>query len=167
MRTLVVAAVVVVGILGGNRAARAGEGDPPCMKDIGRWCSMMPDMDGYLTTCLQGHWNDISPGCRKTLNKNPDREIEVRHACKSDVDKLCGSSAGSSIPGNPNIVGGATNLECLARNRDKLSAKCRDVLEPKPADGSALAPKPADGVEIITPKGSDLAPIEVQPGASE
>ena len=155
MRTLVVAAVVVVGVLGTQLVAR-GDDNPPCMKDVGRWCSMMPDMDGYLTTCLQGHWNDISPECRKTLNKNPDHQIEVRHACKSDVDKLC----------NPEIVGGATNLECLARNRDKLSTKCRDVLEAKPAGGSALAPKP-EGVEVITPKGSDLAPIEVKPGASE
>jgi len=157
MRTLVVAAVVIVGILGGGRAAFAADGDPPCMKDVNRWCSMMPDMDGYLTTCLQGHWSDISPACRKTLNKNPDHEIAVRHACKSDVDKLCGSE----------LVGGATNLECLARNRDKLSAKCRDVLEAKPADSRADAPQPADGVEVITPKGSDLAPIEVKPGASE
>jgi hypothetical protein len=160
MRTLVVSAVVVVGIVGiiwGTQPiARAAEGDPPCMKDVDRWCSMMPDMDGYLTTCLQGHWNDISPECRKTLNKDPNHEITVRHACKSDVDKLC----------DPDIVGGATNLECLARNRDKLSTKCRDVLEAKPADGSALAPKP-EGVEVITPKGSDLAPIEVKPGASE
>jgi hypothetical protein len=156
MRTLVVAAVVVVGVLGGNPGARAAEGNPPCMGDISRWCSEMPDMDGYLTTCLQGHWNDISPGCRKTLRKDPDREIAVRHACKPDVDKLCGGE----------LVPGATNLECLARNRDKLSAKCRDILEPKPGDSSASAPPP-EGVEIITPKGSDLAPIEVKPGASE
>jgi hypothetical protein len=156
MRTLVVAAVVVVGILGPQPVARAADDHPPCMKDVDRWCSMMPDMDGYLTTCLQGHWNDLSSECQKTLNKNPDHEIAVRHACKSDVDKLCGTA----------LVGGATNLECLARNRDKLSTKCRDVLEPKPADTSALAPQP-EGVEIITPKGSDLAPIEVKPGASE
>ena len=156
MRTLVVAAVVVVGILGGRPAARAAEGDPPCVQDVSRWCSQMPDMDGYLTTCLQGHWNDISSGCRKILTKDPDREIKVRHACKSDVDRLCGTD----------LVPGFWTLDCLSKNRDKLSEKCRDVFEPKAADTAASAPKP-DGVEIITPKGSDLAPIEVKPGASE
>jgi hypothetical protein len=156
MRTLVVA-VVVVGVLGGQGAARAAEGDPPCVKDVSRWCSEMPDMDGYLTTCLQGHWNDISSGCRKMLTKDPDREMNVRHACKSDVDKLCGTE----------LVPGFWTLDCLARNKDKLSDKCRGVFEPKTAEADASAPKPADGVEIITPKGSDLAPIEVKPSDSE
>jgi hypothetical protein len=160
MRTLVVAVVVGVGLLGGalgGRPAALAADDPPCRKDVSRWCSEMPDMDGYLTTCLQGHWNDISSQCRKTLTKDPDREIKVRHACKADVDKLCGSE----------LVPGFWNLDCLARNRDKLSTKCRDVLEPKAADAGASEPKPADGVEIITPKGSDLAPIEVKPSDSE
>jgi len=61
MRTLVVVVVVVVGVLGGALAAPAADGNPPCMKDVARWCSEMPDIDGYLGTCLQGHWNDISP----------------------------------------------------------------------------------------------------------
>ena len=155
MRTLVVAAVVGVGILGGLPAAFAA--DPPCVKDVSRWCSQMPDMDGYVTTCLQGHWNDISSGCRKILTKDPDREIQVRHACKSDVDKLCGSG----------LVPGFWSLDCLAQNSDKLSEKCRAVFQPKTVGTDASAPQPADGVEIITPKGSDLAPIEVKPGASE
>ena len=161
MRTLVVAAVVVVGVVGINLGtqpvARAADDDPPCMKDIARWCSQMPDMDPYLDSCLHGHYDDVSPECRKTLNKDPRREEKVRHACQADADKLC-----ADVP-----LAGALNLECLVKQKDALSDKCREALLPKPADASASAPKPADGVEIITPKGSDLAPIEVKPSQSE
>ena len=157
MRTLVVVVVVVVGVLGGALAAPAADGNPPCMKDVARWCSEMPDIDGYLGTCLQGHWNDISPECRKTLNKDPDREIEVRAACESDKNRLCGDV----------LRGGAYNLECLVAHKDELSTKCRAILEHKPSGGGTDTPKDP-GVEIITPKGSDLAPIERQPNdASE
>jgi hypothetical protein len=161
MRTVVVAAVVgvgiVVGMLGGRPVAFAADDDPPCMKDIARWCSQMPDMDPYLDSCLHGHYDDVSPECRKSLNKDPRREEKVRHACQADVDKLC-----ADVP-----LAGALNLECLMKQKDALSTKCRDALLPKPADTSASAPQPADGVEIITPKGSDLAPIEVKPSQSE
>ena len=155
MRTLVVAVVVVAGTFW---TAPAAAGDPPCMKDVANLCSMMPDMDGYLGTCLQGHWDDLSPECRKALNRDPDREIKVRAACKSDKDRLCGDV----------LRGGAYNLECLAQHRNELSEKCRDALEAKPANTSAYRnQQPADNVEIITPKGSDLPPVESPPpGAS-
>ena len=154
MRTLVVAVVVVAGAFWTAPAAHAADGDPPCMKDVANLCSMMPDMDGYLGTCLQGHWDDLSPECRKALNKDPDHEIKVRAACKSDKDRLCGDV----------LRGGAYNLECLAQHRNELSEKCRDALEAKPANTSAYRnQQPADNVEIITPKGSDLPPVESPP----
>lgn len=87
-----------------------------------------------------------------TAAKKPtDAQVSaIRSACRSDYPKVC-----AGVP-----TGGAAALQCLEKNRAKLSSGCQKAVAA--ADGGATAPA-AGGVATTAPAG---APAAATPSAA-
>ena len=89
------------------------------------------------------------PAASAMPNKPSDAQIAaIRSSCRSDYPKVC-----AGVP-----TGGAPALQCLARNKSKLSAGCAQAVAA--AGGGAAAPTAAaaSGTEAAASPGTAAAP---------
>jgi hypothetical protein len=83
--------------------------------------------------------------------KPSDAQIAaIRSACRSDYPKVC-----AGVP-----TGGAPALQCLDRNKSKVSSGCQEALN---AAGGAAAPAAAGSSTGGAPAGSAAAPAAAAP----
>jgi hypothetical protein len=84
-------------------------------------------------------------------NKPTDAQVAaIRSACRSDYPKVC-----AGVP-----TGGAPALQCLDRNKAKVSSGCQQALN---AAGGGAAPAAAGGSAGGAPAGSAAAPAAAAP----
>jgi hypothetical protein len=147
----VLAVLVTLGIA--TPVAYAAEGDPPCLADTERLCRFVPGTGGFIQGCLEQHWDELSPGCRKHVDSTTRDGVKIGDACEDDVDRFCDDV-------DP---GGGQRVACLLKNRDSLSSRCRKTLDDvaakddaAPKDDVVPEPAPARPVDVV-PKGEAVA----------
>jgi hypothetical protein len=87
------------------------------------------------------------PAASAMSNKPSDAQIAaIRSSCRSDYPKVC-----TGVP-----TGGAPALQCLEKNKSKLSAGCAQAVAA--AGGGAAAPTAASGTEATANPGTAAAP---------
>ena len=84
-----------------------------CESDIAKICSN--DKSNIPTECLQDHFNEVSPSCRKSLQATRD----TFQPCESQIVQYC-SNAG---------YGGGRMLKCLRQNEPHLSEACARAIQ--------------------------------------
>jgi hypothetical protein len=88
-----------------------------CRADMSQFCPVVEPGGGRMLGCLTQHQLEISGPCQSELERigeARDRVAAFRSACGKDLTNLCA--------GVPQLAG--TLLECVERNRARLSAEC-------------------------------------------
>ena len=117
-----------------------------CRSDYIAHCSSIPPGGEASLQCLQQNMSSLSSGCKSAVQavaapaepkaaastsakKPSSAQISaIRSACRSDYPKVC-----AGVP-----TGGAPALQCLEKNKSKLSASCEKAVAA--ASGGAAAP---------------------------
>jgi len=85
-----------------------------CQADVFAYCRYVQPGKGRVLSCLVGHIDQISSGCKTGLGKLQ----QFQEQCGADRAQLC-----------PGIEpGGAQVLSCLLAQKDRLSPGCRSLL---------------------------------------
>jgi hypothetical protein len=95
------------------------------------------------------------PTATKAAGKPSDAQIAaIRSACRSDYPKVC-----AGVP-----TGGAPALQCLERNKAKLSAACEQAVAAASGGGtSTAAPAQANASPNAAPAAAPAAPLVLRP----
>src|SRR5215470_12354283 len=100
--------------LGFGWAAGAFAQEPPCKRDIAKFCSQVKSGGGRIARCLGQYTDQLSATCKQHITG----AAEVDQACEDDVHKLC-----------PKVKpGGGRVVACLKENQAKVSASCKAKL---------------------------------------
>lgn len=98
-----------------------------CAGDLGTHCKDAAKGGGERIACLQKMLTQLTPGCASAVNEVVARRKALREACATDRKTLCAGQKGPE------------SMACLRSNRERLSARCAELL-------SAAGPrKQADG----------------------
>jgi len=90
-----------------------------CKEDEKKFCADVKKGEGRVFQCLVNHYNDLTPDCKKKIDKSKDKWEALRNNCGSDLDKFC-----------PNVQPGKGRIRaCLAKNKDQLSESCKTFLK--------------------------------------
>ena len=114
-----------------------------CRSDYEAHCASVPPGGAASLQCLEKNMSSLSAGCQTavraveapaavapaTTAKKPDNAqvAAIRAACRSDYPKVC-----AGVP-----TGGAPALQCLEKNKSKVSANCEKAISA--ASGGAAA----------------------------
>lgn len=136
-----------------------------CRADYEAHCASVPPGGAASLQCLQKNMSSLSPSCQSAVQavepaaaskpeaapaaastqpaaetaaapagKPSDAQISaIRSACRSDYPKVC-----SGVP-----TGGAAALQCLEKNKAKVSAACGKAIGAVSAGGTTEAAAPA------------------------
>jgi hypothetical protein len=97
----------------------AAEDAPPCLADIGRLCNLVPPTGAFVQKCLEANRAALSAKCRKRVGTLTRDSGTLTAACRRDIDSAC----------KDDPMSGDGHVGCLVKQRDKLSAACRDALD--------------------------------------
>ena len=86
-----------------------------CTEDVTKFCKGIRFGGGRISTCLNEHANELSPGCSRQQGRMSRR---VFQECQDDAAKFCSTVR----PEDRRII------RCLLRNETELSIECREML---------------------------------------
>jgi len=86
----------------------------PCADDMANYCKDVRPGQGRIITCLEGHENNLSSGCRAKL-----AEMEKKRPCTDDAIRYC-----SEVQRGEGRV-----LQCLAEHENELTPQCKANIE--------------------------------------
>lgn len=97
-----------------------------CAMEIEKFCSQVTPGDGRMLACFFAHEDKISSQCQFALY-NASAQLEhavsalnyVAGECDDDIMKLCANVE----------VGEGRILDCLDKNKDSVSASCRQAID--------------------------------------
>ena len=72
-----------------------------------------------IAKCLKEHSSELSPACKKNIEKAKKKAHELKEACKDDAQKLCKGMK----------PGGGKILQCLKQHEDELSPSCKAEMD--------------------------------------
>jgi hypothetical protein len=98
--------------------ARTGHADPPCLADIQKLCSNVPEGGGKVQACLKSHEGDLSKGCKDHVDKLRATAQRLAAVCVWDIERFCADV----------VPGGGRIAACLQTNKDQLSPTCADQI---------------------------------------
>src|ERR1700738_4160832 len=164
-----------------------------CRSDYEAHCASIPPGGAASLQCLQKNMSSLAPGCQAavgaveapaaapkadtapaaapkaetapaaaapaksaatTMAKPSSAQISaIRSACRSDYPKVC-----AGVP-----TGGAPALECLEKNKARVSASCQKAVAAATGGGAAPAARAAAGTAAGSPSGG--APRAAPPPA--
>lgn len=112
-----------------------------CRSDFMAHCASVTPGGVEAYQCLQSHMSSLSAGCQTAVRavapaaKQPGSAqiAAVKSACRADYPKVC-----ASVP-----PGGAPALECLAKNKAKVSAACAKAVTAAAGGGAVATAAPA------------------------
>jgi len=87
----------------------------PCAQDAKKLCADVKEGQGRIAQCLEDHWAQLSPVCKKHRTEMKEAIKEAQQTCKDDIPKVC-----AGIPPGEGRV-----FECLMANKSHLSPKCK------------------------------------------
>ncbi len=101
---------------------RAGEFHADCAADVYRFCPSTPRGQLRVLDCLRHHVGrrELSTNCEDAVLGALERLQEYADACTGDAARLC--------PGVQ--AGGGKVIACLRSQSDRLSSRCRKVVNP-------------------------------------
>jgi hypothetical protein len=93
-----------------------------CQPDLQKFCKDVTPGGGRIASCLDSREDQLSPICRsswlaakaRVSEKLDQEELAFRDSCRTDLHKFC-----SKVPS-----GRGRLLDCLDRNKDKLTPSC-------------------------------------------
>lgn len=97
-----------------------------CEKELSTYCKDVTPGDGRLLACLYAYQDKLSGRCEYALF-DAAAQLErfvaaltyLANECGDDLDKFC-----ASVP-----AGQGRLVDCIDRNRDKVSERCRLAIE--------------------------------------
>jgi hypothetical protein len=99
-----------------------------CKGDVAQHCASVDPGKGRVAACLRKHETALSEPCREQLAQmdaqhahRHARMREVAEPCKDDAQQHCAQTR----------PGGGRVARCLKDNEAKLSAPCREALQPR------------------------------------
>jgi hypothetical protein len=98
-----------------------------CGTDISKFCSDVTPGDARLPACLKSHEDKLSSDCKSQLQAFRSEAMEIKKACKNDVNKFCKDVQ----------AGGGKIWDCLKQHESDLSSACRKETKEKAARGTA------------------------------
>ncbi len=101
---------------------RASEFHNDCAADVYRFCPSTPRGQLRVLDCLRHHVGrrELSTNCEDAVLRALERLQEYADACTGDAARLC--------PGVQ--AGGGKVIACLRSQSDRLSSRCRKVVNP-------------------------------------
>lgn len=97
-----------------------------CETELKSYCSNVTPGEGRVLACLYAHNDKITPRCEYALYDAAvllERAVAaisfVANECDDDLVKLC-----ADVP-----VGGGRLLDCLGKNADKVSDRCKQAVK--------------------------------------
>jgi hypothetical protein len=87
----------------------------PCKKDIAKFCKNIEPGEGRILRCLTLSEEDLTPVCRKQIDRTKMAVDEVQNVCADDYAIFCSSV----LPGQ------GRSLACLEKNKKLLTPKCK------------------------------------------
>lgn len=100
---------------GFSPVAQAQSAQRACLADYAQFCKGIQPGQGRVLACLREHQDQLSPGCKSSLDS--------AQTCVDQARKLCGSNAG--VDQAPDLQ---AMRQCLQQHRDELPANCRSEL---------------------------------------
>ena len=100
-------------------AVAAEDQEPPCTRDVVRWCNNVPPVGAFVQTCLEQNSSSLSKACRDRLGDFTREATRLSADCASDLSRLCA----------PVQDAAGLRVACLVQNRDGLSPTCRATLD--------------------------------------
>ena len=117
MRPSLLVIVLVTFALCATASSRAGAADePPCLADAKRLCTIIPGE--LIQPCLESHADDLSTACRERIDRLLEDQHKLVDSCRYDAGALCS---------DVDPMGGKV-VDCLVKNKDRLTAKCKQAL---------------------------------------
>ncbi len=101
---------------------RASEFNADCAADVYRFCPSTPRGQLRILDCLRYHVGrrELSTNCEDAVLTALERLQEYADACTGDAARLC-----------PGIqAGGGRVIACLRSQSDRLSSRCKKVVNP-------------------------------------
>ncbi|GIX43269.1 MAG: hypothetical protein KatS3mg129_3002 [Leptospiraceae bacterium] len=90
-----------------------------CKDDKKKFCADVKKGEGRVFQCLVEHYEELSPDCKKKIDKKKEKWQKFKEYCGADLDKFC-----------PNVQPGKGRIRaCLAKNKDQLSESCKTFLK--------------------------------------
>jgi hypothetical protein len=156
-----------------------------CRADYQAHCASVPPGGAASLQCLQKNMASLSSGCQSAVHavepaaeakpetkpesapaaastkpaaetaaapagKPTDAQVSaIRSACRSDYPKVC-----AGVP-----TGGAAALQCLEKNKAKVSAACDKAIGAASAGGATAAAPAAGGASAAAPAALALRPM--------
>jgi hypothetical protein len=112
--------IVVVVIISIMTAVYAyAEDENPCEKDIAKFCKNIEPGEGRILRCLTLSKEEVTPSCKKQLDRIENALTEVKLSCADDYAIFCSSV----VPGQGRIAA------CLEKNEKILTPKCKADLK--------------------------------------
>ena len=99
--------------------ASAAQTSKPCADDAAKLCAGVQPGGGAIAKCLKEHSSELSPACKKNIEKAKKKAHELKEACKDDAQKLCKGMK----------PGGGKILQCLKQHEDELSPSCKAEMD--------------------------------------
>jgi len=97
-----------------------------CEKELSTYCKDVTPGEGRVLACLYAHEDKLSGRCDYALYDAAaqlDRAVNalayVAEECGDDMDKYC-----AEVP-----TGEGRLLDCLKKNEEKISSRCKDALQ--------------------------------------
>src|SRR5216684_3152440 len=117
-----------------------------CRSDYEVHCASVPPGGAASLQCLQKNMSSLSSGCQTAVRAveppaapkaesaparkpNSAQVAAIRSACRSDYQKVC-----AGVP-----TGGAPALQCLEKNKSKVSPACEQAVNAASGGGAAPA----------------------------
>ena len=108
--------------------ARMEAFDEACRGDVAQHCGSVDAGKGRVAACLRKNETALSAPCRQQLAQmdaerahRHERMREMAEACKEDAQQHCAQTR----------PGGGRVARCLKDNEAKLTAPCREALQPQ------------------------------------
>jgi hypothetical protein len=96
-----------------------------CKAELGTFCKDVTPGDGRVLACLYAHSDKLSAKCEYALfDAAAQLELAISalvyaaYECEDDLEKYC-----ADVP-----VGEGRLLDCIAKNKKKVSKRCLDAL---------------------------------------
>ena len=96
-----------------------------CKAELGTYCKDVTPGDGRVLACLYAHSDKLTAKCEYALfDAAVQLELAISalvyaaYECEDDLDEFC-----ADVP-----VGEGRLLDCIAKNKNKVSKRCLDAL---------------------------------------
>jgi hypothetical protein len=91
----------------------------PCLEDFNKFCADVEPGNRKLgMQCLKQHGDELSQGCNDYLQAARAQVVEVRNACKADMEQFC-----ADIEPRQGLL-----KQCLKEHQSEVSPDCQAAL---------------------------------------